>query len=114
MSEANIQILYVTTDARKDASGAAKILGVKAHDIPVLTAAHLLKPLGNPVPSAPKYYATCELLRLANDLAWLDRATRAITQHWARKNAQRPERRNDDVNQSKRHFAPIVPKPRTP
>jgi hypothetical protein len=77
------------TPARLDSGRVAKLLGVNEHDIPTLCRARLLKPLGNPVPSAPKHFATCELVRLANDPEWLDKATRAITQYWKKKNAGR-------------------------
>jgi|ERR1051325_3246149 hypothetical protein len=80
------------TPARVDSSRAAKLLGVNEHDIPTLIRARLLKPLGNPQPCAPKYFATCEIIRLANDVQWLDRATRAITQFWANKNSRRADR----------------------
>jgi hypothetical protein len=111
MNETIIHLPPGIIGARQDVAGAAKILGMREHDIPVLTAARLLKPLGNPTLSAPKYYATCELVRLANDVTWLDRATRAITQHWARKNARRPGRRRAELNQSPQHFAATVPQP---
>ncbi len=78
--------------ARVDASRAAKLLGVNDHDIPTLVRARLLKPLGSPIPCAPKYFATCELVRLANDPQWLDKATRVITQYWKNKNARRSDR----------------------
>lgn len=81
------------TPARVDAGRAAKFLGVSEHDIPTLVRARLLKPLGSPAPSAPKYFATCELLRLANDAQWLDKATRAVTQYWKNKNASRSSSR---------------------
>ena len=83
------------TPARVDAARAAKYLGVNAHDIPTLCRARLLKPLGSPAPSAPKYFATCELIRLANDVAWLDKATRAITQFCRNKNGHRADREYD-------------------
>lgn len=81
------------TPARVDASPAAKLLGVNEHDIPTLVRARLLKPLGNPMPCAPKYFATCELVKFANDPQWLDKATRAITQYWKNKNASRSSSR---------------------
>jgi hypothetical protein len=77
------------TPARVDSSRTAKLLGVQEHDIPTLVRARLLKPLGNPVPSAPKYFAACEVIRLANDVQWLDKATRALTQYWRGKNGRR-------------------------
>jgi hypothetical protein len=94
MNEFNIQI-EPGTPARVDVSRAAKILGVNEHDIPTLVRARLLKPLGNPVQSACKYFATCELARLANSVDFLDRATRAISQHWKKKNMQRSRRKLD-------------------
>lgn len=81
------------TPARVMSSRAAKIIGVNEPDIPTLIRARLLKPLGNPMPCAPKYFATCELVRLANDAQWLDKATRAITQYWKTKNSRRSDRR---------------------
>jgi len=80
------------TPARVDSAWAAKYLGMNTHDIPTLVRARLLKPLGSPVPSAPKYFATCEIIRLANDVQWLDKATRAITQYWRNKNGRRAGR----------------------
>lgn len=77
------------TAGRVDVNRAARILGVQEHDIPTLVRARLLKPLGNPVPCAPKYFATCELVKLANDAVWLDKVTRAISVFWKQKNARR-------------------------
>lgn len=80
------------TPARIDAGCAAKLLGLNENDIPTLIRARLLKPLGSPAPSAPKYFATCQITRLANDVQWLDKATRAITQYWRNKNGRRTGR----------------------
>jgi len=80
------------TPARVDASRAAKILGLNENDIPTLIRARLLKPLGSPVPSAPKYFATCEIIRLANDVQWLDKIQRALTTFWRNKNQRRSSR----------------------
>lgn len=80
------------TPARVDAGRAAKILGLSENDIPTLIRARLLKPLGSPVQSAPKHFATCEIIRLANDVQWLDKATRVITQYWRNKNGRRAGR----------------------
>ena len=77
------------TPARIDSNRAARLLGMASHDIPTLVRGHLLKPLGAPSSNAPKYFAACEVIRLANDPQWLDRATRAITLHWKRKNSGR-------------------------
>jgi hypothetical protein len=81
------------TPARVISGHAARVLGVNETDVATLIRARLLKPLGAPMPCAPKYFATCELVRLANDPQWLDRATRAITQYWKNKNSRRADRR---------------------
>src|SRR5262249_25075009 len=88
MSEITLQ-LEPGTPARMDGSHTARILGVSEHDIPTLVRKRLLKPVGDPVPSAAKYFATCEIIRLANDIQWLDRAQRAISQYWRTKNSNR-------------------------
>ena len=80
------------TPARVDAGRTAKILGVNENDIPTLIRARLLKPLGSPAPSAPKYFATCEIIRLANDVQWLDKIQRALTAYWRNKNQRRSRR----------------------
>ncbi len=73
-------------------SRTAKMLGFAEHDIPILTGRGLLKPLGNPAANSTRYFAACEILRLANDVQWLDRATRAVAQYWKHKNARRAQR----------------------
>jgi hypothetical protein len=71
----------------------AQFLGFNEHDIPVLIRVRLLKPLGNPPPNGHKHFATVELERLAQDANWLDKATRAVAQHWQTKNrCRRPAR----------------------
>src|SRR5580765_5581653 len=72
--------------ARVDAANAAKFLGFREHDIPVLLAAKLLKPLGHPAPNGPKHLATCELVELAKSREWLHKATEAIQKYWRKKN----------------------------
>jgi hypothetical protein len=39
--------------------------------VPILVAAHLLKPLGNPLVKIVKYFATLELLEQVKDRTWL-------------------------------------------
>ena len=67
-------------------------------DVPVLVAARLLKPLGNPPPNSVKFYATAEVLELAKDRAWLSKLTHAVNQHWQKK------------NQNKKSHSPVVAK----
>src|SRR5947208_11688475 len=79
----------VWTPARIGVEGTARFLGFQSHDIAVLARARLLKPLGNPAPNAPKYFARCEIEQKAGDVQWLDKATRVISEHWRRKNQRR-------------------------
>lgn len=67
----------------------AVLLGPKPHDIPVLVRARLLVPLGKPAPSAPKYFATCEVLRHCENPVWLGKAQECLTRHWKGKNERK-------------------------
>ena len=64
--------------ARLDVCQTAWFLGFKPHDIPVLTAAGLLKPLGHPARNCIKHYATENLQALRGDEKWLARASDTI------------------------------------
>ena len=83
------------TPARSDASGAARILGMSEHDIPTLVRARLLIPLGHPSAWGTKYFATCELIRLANDVKWLSKASLEISRFWKNKNNRRTGQKLD-------------------
>lgn len=72
--------------ARLNTSETAVVLGFQEHDIAVLTAARLLTPLGKPASNAPKYFAAVEVAACIENAEWLGRATRAITNHWLKKN----------------------------
>jgi hypothetical protein len=79
---------------RLSAALTAAYLGFKVHDIPVLTARGLLKPLGCPMPNSDKYYARTRIMELADDEEWLSRATAALSQHWRNKNARKVKSQN--------------------
>jgi hypothetical protein len=49
--------------------------------LPILVAAHLLKPLGNPPANSVKYFATLELLEQVKDRTWLAKVTNALNQY---------------------------------
>jgi len=72
--------------ARLTAEQVGWVLNCQPHDVPVLVAARLLKPLGNPLPNSVKYFATAELIELMGDRAWLAKMTTALGQHWQKKN----------------------------
>lgn len=75
--------------ARLGTEQTAKILGFQAHDIAILISGKLLKPLGNPAPNAPKYFATIQILEIARNLEWLDKASKTISKHWKSKNKRK-------------------------
>lgn len=75
--------------ARLDANQTASILGFQEHDIPPLVKEELLEPLGKPMPNARKYFARVQIMEIAEDKAWLSKATKLISQYWQGKNASR-------------------------
>jgi len=75
--------------ARLTAEQAAWLLNCQAHDVPVLVAARLLRPLGNPPVNGIKYFATADVEELTKDRSSLVKVTNAVYSHWQRKNAQK-------------------------
>lgn len=84
-------IQLVPEPARIGVEVTAYKLGFQEHDIAALIRKGLLHPLGKPQANATKYFARCDIERLAADPQWLDKATRAINQHWRDKNERRHE-----------------------
>lgn len=78
----------VRLPARIDGRLTARLLGFQEHDVPVLVRAKMLKPLGNPAPNAPKYFASSEIQELMENRNWLSKATKTVSQNWQRKNAR--------------------------
>lgn len=78
-----------TAPARLNVEETAWYLGFAPHDIPVLVANGLLKPLGHPVQSTVRFFALVDLDERRNDVKWLARATDAMMNHWRSKNAKR-------------------------
>ena len=75
--------------ARLNSEQTAWVLNCQPHDVPVLVAARLLKPLGNPQPNSVKFFAALEVLEQAKDRTWLAKVTNALNQHWQKKNASK-------------------------
>lgn len=91
MNPDHYQLLTLTTlPARVNATQAAQLLGFLPHELTMLTAAGLLKPLGRPAPNSIKYFATVELDELRRDTQWLSKATDAVQNHWRKKNHSSP------------------------
>ena len=77
--------------ARLTVEQTAWVLNCQPHDVPVLVAAKLLKPLGNPPQNGSKYFATEDLLEAIKDRTWLARMSATIYQHWQKKNARKKD-----------------------
>ena len=76
-----------------------------AHDVPILVASRLLKPLGNPPPNGIKFFATADILELLKDRSWLTKVTNTINHHWHRQNARK---KNHSVNGSQNGYSSPV------
>jgi hypothetical protein len=83
----------VRLPGRLNSQQAALVLGFAEHDLPILVAAKLLKPLGSPKSNAVKYFSATEVAKAAGDEKWLNRATRAIYNYWDKQNAMRRNKR---------------------
>jgi hypothetical protein len=88
--------------ARLNIVETAAYLGFKPHDIPILVARGLLKPLGRPMPNSEKYFARSKLMEAENNEEWLSRATAVLSQHWRAKNTRKSIKR--------RHACEITPR----
>jgi hypothetical protein len=75
--------------ARLTVEQAAWMLNCQPHDVPVLIAARLIKPLGNPPPNGIKFFSTAEVLKSTRDNRWLTKVTAAINRHWQSKNQRK-------------------------
>ena len=75
--------------ARFTAEQTAWVLNCQPHDIPVLVASRLLKPLGNPPANGVKYFACAVVLESTKDSAWLAKVTNAIHNYWRTKNSRK-------------------------
>jgi hypothetical protein len=85
--------------ARLTGEQTAWVLNCQPHDVPILVAARLLKPLGNPPPNSVKYFAALEVIEQGKDRAWLAKVTNALNQHWQKKNAAKRKQRADGLGE---------------
>jgi hypothetical protein len=70
----------------------AEALGVATHNIPPLSRAGLIKPLGHPQKYCVKRYSRDLLAQQLADVNWLDKVVAAIHRHWRIKNAHKRSR----------------------
>jgi hypothetical protein len=96
----------VNLPARVTAEQAAGLLGFSPHEIPILTARGLLKPLGHPAPNAPKFFLTEAMKELRRDEKWMGKASDAISEYWRIKNNRKGESPTVNGCQSKASDAP--------
>jgi len=75
--------------ARLLAEEAGWLLGFNMDEMSVLVSKKLLPPLGNPSQNGKKCFATVDLLRLSKDRDWLEKASKAVTNHWRSRNKTR-------------------------
>lgn len=78
--------------ARLTVEQAAWVLNCQTHDVPILVAHKLLKPLGNPPPNGIKFFSAADVLESVKDRSWLAKMTNTINQHWRNQNARRKNR----------------------
>ncbi len=96
--------------ARLTVEQAAWVLNCQVHDVPILVAARLLKPLGNPPQNGIKFFSSLEILELMKDRSWLAKVTNTISQHWQKKNGLK---KNRSRNSSQAFPPPMVQMPGT-
>jgi hypothetical protein len=89
MAQQNDFLSWKIAPARLNATQAAWYLGFQAHEIPILVAAGMLKPLGHPPRNSTKFFATEILEQLRHDEKWLARASDTICNYWRERNARK-------------------------
>jgi hypothetical protein len=80
-----------TPPARLTTEQAAWFLGFSAHEIPILMAKGLLKPLGHPAHNGQKYFLTAALEDLRRDEKWFNKASDTIAEYWRHKNSRKSQ-----------------------
>lgn len=85
-----------THPARLKVEETAWYLGFSPHEIPILMAEGLLKPLGRPPTTGVKYFSTVALDELRRDTKWLARASDCIVQYWKSRNEKKAAHREEE------------------
>ena len=89
LAQQNDFLSWKIAPARLTATQAAWYLGFQTHEIPILVAGGMLKPLGHPPRNSTKFFATEVLDQLRRDEKWLARASDTICNHWRERNARK-------------------------
>ena len=102
MNSAQEQFLNLKTlPARIKVEEAAWYLGFAPHEITILMAEGLLKPLGRPPTTGVKYFSAVALEELRRDQKWLARASDCVVQYWKERNEKKTAHRGE-VNDAPR------------
>ena len=83
--------------ARMTAEETSWVLRCQVYDISALIAARLLRPLGTPAKNAPKFFATTDVLKLAEDPSWLAKMTDALQDVWKGRNQRKKHRSGNSL-----------------
>jgi len=101
MNSAQEQFLNLKTrPARIKVEEAAWYLGFAPHEITILMAEGLLKPLGRPPTRGVKYFSAEALEEFRRDQKWLARASDCVVQYWKARNQKK------SAHHGKIHVAP--------
>jgi len=94
MKEDQLRFLSVLGQlpARLTVEQTAWVLNCQPHDVPVLVATKLLRPLGNPPANGIKFFCAADLLEQVKDRSWLVKMSNAVSHHWRNQNARRKGR----------------------
>ena len=104
MNSAQEQFLNLKTlPARMKVEEVAWYLGFAPHEITILMAEGLLKPLGRPPTTGVKYFSAVALEEMRRDQKWLARASDCVVQYWKERNEKKAAHRGSS------HDAPQVP-----
>lgn len=79
----------------------AAFAGCETHHVPIIIAARLIKPLGNPPVNAPKFFSREEVLRLTSDERWLAKMSDALVSHWAKRNSKKKAKKNNPLHSNR-------------
>lgn len=97
-----------TLPARLKVEEVAWFFGFAPHEITILMAEGLLKPLGHPPATGVKYFSAMALEEFRRDPKWLGRASDCIVQYWKSRNEKKTAHRGSS------HVAPCVPADNAP
>ncbi|HEX3628086.1 MAG TPA: hypothetical protein VH280_21960 [Verrucomicrobiae bacterium] len=102
MNSQDEQFLNLKTfPARVRVEEAALLLGFSVHEIPILMAHGMMKPLGHPPLTGVKFFSVASLEELRRDERWLAKASDCIVEYWRDRNEKKNAARG-----GRKHHAP--------